>query len=529
MHPYRRYHLLTSLMAMLAIVSAEAQTATQVPRLVVNIVIDQLRTDYMQAFMPLYGDQGFRRLLQNGRVYNQAEFPFVSPDRASAIATLMSGASPYEHGVVGERWVNRNTLNPVYCVDDPNHRGMPRDQESTAINLQVSTITDELKVSTDGRSIVYSIAPTRDAAVLLSGHAADAAMWIDDETGDWMNSEYYGTAPAWLQTYQRQHSLRQLLSSTRWEPSSDLVGTYDYFVSGNQQKKPFRHDFKGDRRYRMFKTSGLANEEIGRLATHCLFNSDLGMDGVTDILNVAYYAGTFDHGPIDRCAMELQDTYVRLDDNLGQLMRAVEDRVGADRVMFVVSSTGYADDMHSNLERFRIPSGTFSITKAQLLLNMYLIAVYGEGQYVETSFGNQIYLNQKLIETRGLNMAEILERSQDFLIQMSGVRDVFTSHRLALASGNPAMSRMRNSYHPRCSGDILVQVAPGWHLVNENTHDSKLIRDSYMSFPLFFLGANVGQGQVDTPVSVDQVAPTLARTMRIRAPNGCSSAPLPGL
>ena len=180
-----KYRLLSSLIVLLAVTGSNAQDAPQVPSLVVNIVIDQLRSDYLDAFTPLYGQRGFQRLKEQGRFYSQAEYPFSSPDQASAMACLMTGTSPYANGIVGDRWLDRQTLRPVFCVDDETYPGILTDEKSTPKHLAVSTIGDELKVSSEGKSLVYSIAPTREAAVLGAGHAGNGAFWLDDWTGRW--------------------------------------------------------------------------------------------------------------------------------------------------------------------------------------------------------------------------------------------------------------------------------------------------------------------------------------------------------
>ncbi len=528
MNSSRHYRLLTSLMALMVIMNAEAQTSPEVPRLVVNIVVDQLRSDYLEAFSPLYGEEGFHKLLADGRVYTRAEYPFSRPDRASAIASLMSGATPYEHGVVAQQWLNRTTLQPVYCVDDSSVEGLNTADKSSPIALSVSTIGDELKVSTEGRALVYAVAPFRDAAILSAGHAADAAFWIDDVSGQWCSTSYYGPYPSWAQLYDDGQSLKTKLSRLTWEPSNGLVGNFNYFVSGvsNGSTKPFKHKFSGDTKYHDFKASALVNEEVNSFVQHCLSRTEIGADAVTDFLSVTYYAGNYLHKGVDVCPIEVQDTYVRLDHCLAELMRHVENKVGKGRVLYVLTSTGYSDQEAEDVSKYRIPTGNFSITRAHLLLNMYLVAVYGQGQYVEAVMDNQLYLNLKLIENRALNLAEVLERSQDFLMQLEGVRDVFTSQRLASGAGSSLISKLRNAYNPRCSGDILIQVAPGWHLVNETTHQDRLVRDSYMGFPLIFYGCNVERETISTPVTVDHLAPSLARCLRIRAPNACSVAPL---
>ncbi|MBQ8968297.1 MAG: alkaline phosphatase family protein [Bacteroidaceae bacterium] len=514
---------------LMSLVGAEAQTAPEVPRLVVNVVIDQLRSDYMEAFSPLYGEGGFRRLLSQGRVYSHAEYPFASPDRASAVACLMSGTVPYENGIVAERWLDRSTLQPVGCVDDPTYAGHNTSEHTSPANLAVSTITDELKVSTEGRAMVYAVAPNRDAAVFLAGHAADGAFWLSDQTGQWATSAYY-SVPSWLSYYNQSSHAAATMDKCIWEPINDLVGQFNYFVSGGQ-RKPFRHAFKGDQRFRQFKASALVNEEVTDFVSHCLQNVLLGIDPVTDFLSVGYYAGNFDHRTVAECPMELQDTYVRLDEQLARLIRIVEDKVGRGRVLFVVTGTGYSDaeQTDDDLSRYRIPSGEFHIARAQLLLNMYLSAVYGQGQYVEACMGNHLYFDLKYIEKKGINLGELLERSADFLIQLSGVRDVYTSQRLAQGAWTPGIRDLRNAYNPKCSGDIMIQVAPGWRLVNEQTHERILQRETYMGFPLYFYGLDLAPEVVEEPVSVDRVAPTLARCMRIRAPNACSAAPLTGI
>lgn len=520
-----RYTLLASLITLSQL--AQAQFAPEMPRMVVNIVIDQLRSDYLQAFAPLYGDGGFVRLMEEGKMYTQAEYPFAEPDRASATACLFTGASPYENGIVGRRWLNRQTLTPIFCVDDATQTGIRTQERTSPQYLGVSTLSDEVKISSEGAALVYSVSPNSDAAVLSAGHAGDGAFWLDDNTGSWCTSSYYSPIePKWLAAYETQHGLSDRISQISWKPFNDLVGNFNYFIAGGI-KKPFQHKFTGDRKYRELKASACGNDEVLRFVEHLMKNTALGVDGVADLLNVTFYAGAFDHKSVNTYGMELQDTYARLDRTIEELISLVEHRTGPGRALFVVTSTGYNDPEETqDLSKYRIPTGTFSITRAKLLLNMYLIAVYGSGQYVETALDNELYLNLKLIENLNLNLSEVLERSCDFLIQLAGVRDVYSSQRLILGADIPGANRLRNAYNPKCSGDILIKVQPGWTIVNEDTHEESLVRETYMPFPLFILGPNVPKEKVHVPVSIDRVAPTLAQMLRIRAPNACRQAPL---
>ncbi len=520
---------LLSVLALIAALPAESRATTrgEVPRIVVNILIDQLRSDYLQAFMPLYGDEGFKKLLNEGRVYSQVEYPMVSPDRASAAATIATGTSPSNHGIIGLNWLDRATLNPVFCIEDKNYKGIETAQGTSPSRMPVSTIGDELKVATEGKAQVYSISPFSDAAVLSAGHAADAAVWLDDFTGKWATSSYYHGLPAWATVRNQFYPLADLLPQTVWEPSSDLVGNFSYFLSGGM-REPFAHKFKDANRYQAFKSSALVNEEVTALAESLVESTTIGHDAISDYLSVTFYAGNFLHQTAEAAPIEMQDIYVRLDRAVARLVRSITQKVGEEKALFVLTSTGCVDEESCDLAKYRIPSGTFDMKRSAALLNMYLIAVYGQGQYVEACYGRQIYFNHKLLEDRQLNVTEVMERTQDFLMQLSGVKDVYTSQRLLLGAWTPGISRIRNAYNSRYSGDVMVEIAPGWRCTNDNTKENKLARESYLSFPLVFYGLHLAPAVIETPVTVDCIAPTLSRAMRIRAPNACANPPLEG-
>ena len=223
--------LLPTLLTMMSVLAASPARAAgtpggAVPKIVVNILVDQLRTDYLEAFMPLYGDDGFKRLLRDGVVYTNADYPLAQPDIASAAATIASGTAPSSHGVVGRMWLDRETLRPTFCVDDDQYAGTGgTTDKSSARCLNVSTIGDELKAAGEDKPLVFAIAPSREAAILTAGHAANAAVWIDDKTGLWSSTNYYGGLPAWASVrntlgtigdISKTSSLRKPLSTTRY-------------------------------------------------------------------------------------------------------------------------------------------------------------------------------------------------------------------------------------------------------------------------------------------------------------------------
>ena len=368
--------------------------------------------------------------------------------------------------------MDRSSLRPMFCVDDPKYSTSPG-------RLSTSTIGDELKVATNGSSLVYALAPARDAAVLSAGHAADGAVWIDDKKGVLTTTDYYpAKVRKWLEAYNAVYSQRATDDRTK-------------------------------------------NLAVAHAAEACVTENALGRDAYTDYLAVTLSAKGRN---ATNWQTDMEGVYTKLDALLASLIGGIEKQVGKQNVLFMVTSTGYTDEENVDYSKYRIPTGTFYINRTANLLNIYLGAVYGQGKYVETCFHNEIYLNHKLIEQKRLSLSEVLGRSQEFLIQNSGVRDVYTTDRLL--SGNADVRKLRNGHHPAVSGDIIVEVASGWQLYNEDNQEKYTSRSSFVPFPIIFYGAGAKAEHINLPVTVERIAPTIAKAIRIRAPNACKAEPL---
>lgn len=516
--------LLTSLVALMSLVNVDAQASAELPRLVVNILIDQLRTDYLETFAPLYGDEGFKLLMSEGRFYSDVQQPFTPVDRASATATLMTGATPNVHGVPGLTWLSRKTLQPVYCVDDSRYAGLETAEKSSPGYLLTSTLADELKHATARKALVYSIAPERDMAVLLAGHAADGAFWLSDERGLWAGTSFYGKMPDWVARYNATEMPAQTISRSKWEPTYD--NAYPSFVYyhalADEKAKQFKHTFTGSNRYRIFKTSALVNEEVMRLAKRSAEATKLGTDATPDILSIGLYAGTFGGQELSASPSELQDTYVRLDQVLASLIQTFRQRYGKDKVLFVVASTGYDASAYTPT----IEAGTFNLSRAAMLLNMFLSAKFGQAQYVEASYGHQIYIDHKVVEQQQLQLTDVLSESEAFLAQMEGVSDVYSARSLAVAVRTPELSLVRGGWSPARSGDIVLEILPGWKIISENNSETTNKGQPYTPYPLFLLGPEVEPAHLSVTQTATAIAPTLASSLRIRAPNASREPPL---
>ena len=255
-------------------------------------------------------------------------------------------------------------------------------------------------------------------------------------------------------------------------------------------------------------------------------NTSIGKGAVPDFLSLASYAGNYDHKAPAELPMEMQDTYVRLDNSIAELLELIDRKVGLNNTLFFITSTGYADTDPVDPPQYKIPGGEFHIERCSALLNLYLAAIYGEGQWVEAHFEQQIYLNHKLIEQKQLNMSEILNRAAEFLVQFSGVKDVYSSQRLQLGAWTPTIDKIKNYYNPICSGDLWIEVLPGWTVFREHSLDTQVQRYSYASAPLIFIGNGIKPEIIHAPVKIGNIAPTVAHYMRIRAPNAAVLAPM---
>ena len=458
-----------------ALTATEMQAFQLAPRLVVNITIDQLRTDYIEAFSPLYCQGGLRKLFAESIVYDAASYPYAPVDKASAAATLSTGTTPYYHGIVASKWLDRSTLRPVFCIEDSKHYLSPA-------KLATSTVGDEMKISSNGTAIVYSVAADPETAILSAGHAADAAIWIDGKTGKWRTSTYYGaTPPAWFKAY----------TSISTQSIKDKTATNDAVVD---------------------------------MSLQVIKSTAMGKDDTSDMINITLAATQLDGTAVTDWKTEMESVYMRLDKTLEKLIEGIEKEIGKENALFVITSTGYATETVANLEKYRIPTGTFYINRTANLLNMYLSAIYGQGMYAEACFRNQIYLNHKLIEQKRVSISEVLNRSQEFLVLSSGISDVYTSERLL--AGNNDILKIRNGFNPNLNGDITIEVTPGWRLLNEDTQETFTSRSGFVPFPIIIYGAGTKPQRITTQVTVDRIAPTIAKSIRIRAPNACSAAPL---
>lgn len=480
-------------------------------RLVLSIIVDQLRSDFLYEFTGLYGDKGFKRLMNEGRLYSNAYYAYEHIDRASATATLMSGTYPYVSGIVAGQWLDRSSLRLVNCTDDSRYKGLYTNRSVSPAKLKSLTLPDEMKRATRSKAQVCAIAPDCDVAVMAGGHAADVVLWKNDDTGFWCSSSYYGKFPSWAADFNKKIGTK----GANWKP---FFPTEIYENFGDKAPKAFSYSFNGTNDVRDYKTSACINSEVNDMAIACLRSGNMGLDDIPDFLSVTYYAGNYKSAPMENRPIEVQDIYTRLDLNLAALLDEIDSRIGLENVLISVASTGYVVEGEGDEEEYRLPSGYLQLDRISALLNVYLGAIFGKGQYVEGYHNTQLYMNRRLIETMQLDKLDVISHAVEFLKSLEGVEDVFTIYRLG-GLLSPEMQYVKNGYNANCSGDIWLRLMPGWKMAKDVASASNLVRRSSVFFPMIIWGAGVEPQLVETMTPANIMAPELARILRIRRPN----------
>lgn len=519
--------ILSSIVALLSITTIVANDTRTPPKLVVGITIDQLRGDYLEMFKNNFGERGFKRLMNEGLVYSDTKFNFPYIDKASAITTIYTGANPAYHGIVSEKKYNLNQGREVSSFYDDFYEGVFTNEHYSPLPIRVSTITDELKIASNGQSDVFAFAPDPSQAMATGGHSATAAYWVDDMSGYWASTTFYNTQRSLVDQYNRtSESLYRKATSISWKPSLD-VKKYDAFPY-TKNIYNFQHFFGSDKKngIKLLKQSPYVNSEVRTIAEKVMRFNGLGKRENPDFLAVTFYAGPYEKSLDKNYSIEIQDTYYRLDQELGDLLDAIDEHIGIENTLIFVASTGYYNEQELFYNGYNSPGGDFYPERSTSLLNMYLMAIYGREQWISKFYNQQIYFNRKLIEDKKINFVELQQKAAEFLVQSAGVQDVITLHQMLHGAYNQNVQFYRNGYYKGISGDLYLELQPGWRLKYENddTDNNYRIRDNAIKSPLFFFGHDIQPQKIDRVIDATEIAPSVSHRLRIRAPNGAKAS-----
>ncbi len=502
-------------------------------RLLLTVMVDGLDTDCLDLLGERFGEGGFNRLRRDGVLIANADYG-LGLDATAATATLMSGAAPSLSGVAAERRYDLTAMRPVSTFSDKDILGNFTNSGFSPSALRVSTLADEARIAAGGTNVVYAVAPSASQAIALAGHAANAALWLDHRTGNWASSTYYKEMPVAVATRNRTAPLSMRLDTMSWTPS--LAPELYPALPDHLRRYPFRYVFPASNPLRLdiFTASPLVNREVSTVAADLLSTLRVGQhEGVTDVLSLAYTLRPFPYGKNPDNRPELLDAYVKLDRNLEQLFSDIDRRVGLDNTVVLLAATPPRRQSRRDDEQWGIPFGEFSTRKAISLLNIYLMAVYGNGDYVSAYHNGQFFLNRKLIKERSLDERKMRSEAAAFLAKMTGVDRVYTIDEIIEGhAGEQPEALRRNTYGPH-AGDLVVTVAPGFELVDDFNSVPRadripmVKRVAASAAPVFIMAPGVPAQTIGETVDARAIAPTVCRILRIRSPNGASLPALP--
>lgn len=519
--------LITSMVGM----AISAQNPVR-PQLVLGIMIDGLDQQYIDLLRAQFGDDGFNRLLDRGVVIANADYG-TNVDATAAAAMLITGASPSTTTVSGANIYQRDQHRWTPAMTDPDAMGNFTQQTFSPRALAVSTIADEVRIAGGGVTRVFAIAPDPAVAVILGGHSANAALWLNEQSGNWATSTFYKDMPTSVTYRNRLQPLSARLDTMQWtplRPAEAYPGLPEHLTH-----YPFRYVFPkaNQARMAMFASSPKVNTEVTDLAGELIDNLKLGTSSAgPDMINLSYTLKPYDFTKNDDNRYELIDSYLRLDRDLARLFAKADQATGGSGALIFVAATPPSSRSRRDDERWDIPYGEFSTKKAMSLLNMYLMAKYGNGEWVSSFFDDQFFLNHRLIDERHIDARALRLDAAEFLEKMSGVDRVFTIDEILAGRGDAHLEAMQRNTHAAQAGDLFVETAPGWETVDDIHSQAPAQRVKYVkrtapaTAPVFILAPNVEARTIDTPVDIRAVAPTVARLLRIRSPN---AAALPGL
>lgn len=525
----RRPRLLLAFVASAVATLAAAAGAPVRPQLVIGIVVDGLEQDYIDLLRDSFGKGGFNRLLSDGVVIPALDYG-TPLDAAGATAVLVSGATADISGISAATRFDREALRTVPLLHDPATMGNYTDETYSPAALAVSTIADEARIAGGGVTAVYAIAADPQQAILLGGHAANSALWLNAQNGNWATSTFYKEPPTTLSARNRLRPLTVRLDTMSWTPLRP-ASAYPH-LPDHLTRYPFRYTFGRNKADKVakFVTTPLLNSEITQLASEIIDTPDFGRHDGADMLNIAYSIRPFTDSKNADTRYETMDSYLRLDRDLSRLFAAIDSTgPGLDNTVIFLAGTPITRRQRRDDERWAIPYGEFSSRKAVSLLNMYLMAVHGNGDWVTGYHDSQLFLNHKLIKEKGLDLPEMRTEAARFLERMSGVTHAWTLEEVLTRRASESPEAFRRNVAVQTAGDVYVSVAPGWQEIDDDSDTESPVtvnRAVASTAPFFLLAPQVAPRTISAPVDARTIAPTVSRILRIRSPNGASLPPL---
>lgn len=530
----------------LAMLSANSYSQ-QKPKLVVGIVVDQMRQEYLYRFDSKFSEGGFKRLVGSGYMLKNAHYNYVPTYTGPGHASIYSGTTPAVHGIIGNDWWDKNAKKSVNCVEDERYKAVGNPEGNGDVSpwrLLSTTITDELKLFTQKRAKVIGISMKDRGAVLPAGHMANAAYWYDSKTGKFISSTYYLNAlPSWVDSFNSQKLADNYLNQT-W---NTLLPIAQYTESGPDEspyerklqgaKAVFPYNLKDLRKangdYELLVNSAMGDDLLTEFAKATLNGEQLGKDNDTDFLTISYSTPDYIGHGTGPNSVEVEDTYLRLDRNIEDLLKKLDQEVGKGEYVVFLTADHAVADVPQSLKDIKIPAGNFPVANVEAGLNDHLQKYFPGKKVIERMSNDQVFLNQELFagdpKSSGIDLLIATELITNYLQATDGVAQVYPKAIVKQGSYSEGGTKgmIIRGYNFKRSGDIIYQLEPGWITGGSpqgTTHGSSYTYDTHV--PILFYGAGIKKGSSSQYHTITDIAPTLSVLLQIKFPSGCTGQPV---
>lgn len=518
-----------------AIAQKKKKTLPDAPKLVVGIVVDQMRYDYLYRYTAKYGTGGFKRLLEGGFNHRNHHYHYALTVTAAGHAAVYTGSIPAISGMVGNEWYSQKLGRTVYCVEDSTAKIVGgknvKAGQMSPRNMFTSTITDQLRIHQNFNNKTVGIAIKDRGSILPAGHTG-MAYWFDGKEGLWISSDYYMTdLPQWVKDYnarKRPSALinegwNTLLPIEQYTESTTDDKPYEVKLVGKKTATfPYELAVSAGEPFSLIPLTPHGNTITKEMALAAIEHEKLGQGAGTDFLAVSFSTPDYVGHAFGPNSIEEEDTYLRLDKDLAEMLTYLDTKVGKDKyLVFLTADHGVADVVGFSKEN-RLPAGLFDGAKIKEISRKALKDAFGEGEFVRQEENYQMYLNHALLKEKKLSVEEVKNVIREVLLKEESIAEVINLTDLGNSSLNEyQLNLYKNLYNPNRCGDIAMILKPNWYggRSTGTTHGTPYAYDTHVPFLLY--GWQIPAGQTSVRTSIADIAPTLADWLNILEPNGC--------
>ncbi|TBH74029.1 alkaline phosphatase PafA [Aquirufa nivalisilvae] len=510
----------------------KSKTLAKRPALVVGIVVDQMRYDYLYKYQDRYSDNGFKRLMREGLNCQDNHYNYAPTVTAAGHASVYTGTVPAVHGIVGNDWTDVATGKKVYCTEDSTVTTVGTTGKTGFMspkNLWTSTITDQLRISQNFRSKTIAIALKDRGAILPGGHTANGSYWYDSKEGRWITSTFYmKELPSWVQKFNAEEKALKYVKQG-W----NTLYPIDTYVQSAEDNLPFEgklpsektptfpHALEGPNPLEIIRSTPYGNSITKDFALKAIEEEKLGQNNNTDFLAVSFSSTDYVGHAFGPQSIELEDTYLRLDRDIAELLSYLDKQFGKDRVLVFLTADHAVAEVPGYLQSKKMPGGVFEANKALTEAKSALQKEFGSDKLIIGSENSQFYIDHSLVEKLAINRKKLHQVILAAYSKIEGTSTIIDMQDVANSTLiQPYKDLVTNGYNPARSGDFMILLKPQWFMGGKTgtTHSTLYAYDTHV--PLLFYGWKVKPQELSSRTSISDISTTLANWLGCMEPSG---------